>query len=68
MSGQPPNKRLQLPGAERPGPRPVLSADGGQRTVEFGIACTSPAAEPRGVRWQPMTVSTLGIPRQEWLP
>ena len=31
-----PNKRLQLTGAERPGLRPLLSAGGGQRTVEFG--------------------------------
>jgi len=27
---------LQLAGAERPGLRPVLSAGGGQRTIEFG--------------------------------
>ena len=35
QSGRP-NKRLQLAGAERPELRSVLSAAGGQRTVEFG--------------------------------
>ena len=37
-----PNKRLQLAGAERPGLRPVLSAGGGQRNVEFGTRACRP--------------------------
>ena len=47
-AAQPPNPRLQLPGAGRPGLRPVLSAAGGQRNVEFGWAGVPPAAEPQG--------------------
>ena len=32
-----PNQRLQVTGARRPGLRPVRSAGGGQRTIEFGM-------------------------------
>ena len=32
-----PNKRMQLPGAARPGSARVLSAGGGQRSIEFGM-------------------------------
>ena len=36
IAGMRPNKRLQLAGAGAPGSARVLSADGGQRTIEFG--------------------------------